>query len=111
MDTLTFDIHHAATKTSTPRLLMNAAGGEYTQSVVDGIHSNLQRWQIQYTKRAGADIKAVSDFFVQHRGYKAFFWTPGGEASPRKFICPEHTRVLDHYDVVQSITATLEEVP
>ncbi len=110
LQVLNFDAYEVMSKKSTPRMSINSAGGIFEQRTLDGLNTNLQVWKIGYSKRKGVDVKAVGDFFTSHRGYQSFLWTPPDDIQ-RKFICEEYVRTLDHYNAVQSITATLEEIP
>jgi phage-related protein len=119
MATLTFPDHLLGTSAETyepmqvehiPRVRLAKFGDGYEQRVQDGINNDPQKWTMAFSKRSGTDIDGVDDFFKARGGYESFFWTPRGEATPRKFVCRKWTRKYDVYDVVQSINFVLEEV-
>jgi phage-related protein len=120
MATLEFPDHLLGTSSETyepmqlekePKVMESKFGDGYSQRVADGINNNLQTWQISFTKRSGADVDAIYDFLEARGGVESFEWTPRGEQTPRNFICKKWTRRFDHYDVVQAISFSLEEVP
>ena len=94
----------------TPRVLKVVFGDGYQQRAQDGINHNPQRWRVTFNKRSGTDVEGVYDFLEARGGVDYFLWTPRGEDSARKFICPSYTRTYDHKDVVQGITFEIEEV-
>ena len=120
MAILTFPDHVLGTSNETyepmqlekvPKVKVAKFGDGYEQRVADGINNNLQKWTASFTRRSGTDIDAVYDFFEARGGYESFEWMPRGEVALRKFVCRKYTRKFDVYDVVQSISFTLEEVP
>lgn len=119
MATLTFPDHLLGTSNETyepmqvditPRVRTVKFGDGYEQRVASGINNQPQVWKISFSKRGDTDVQGVYDFLVARAGVEAFEWTPRGEASPRKFVCRKWSRKFDHYDVVQGLSFTLEEV-
>jgi phage-related protein len=94
----------------TPKIQEAVFGDGYSQRSADGINNIKQVWRLSFTRRSGADVDGIYDFLRARGGVEHFLWTPRGEASPRKFICKTWRRSYDHYDVVQGITFSLEEV-
>ena len=111
LQTLDFDGFDAPSAKYTPRILDPNVGKEFTERAQDGLNNNLSVWNISYSKRAGSEIEAVAAFLKTHRGFKAFYWVPPGQLTQKRFICKQYSVTYDHYTVVQSIAATLEEVP
>lgn len=120
MPTLTFPDHLLGTSNETyepmqlekaPDVTVAKFGDGYEQRTPNGINNNLQKWQMAFTKRSGADIDAVYDFLEARGGVESFDWVPRGEVTARTFVCRKWTRLFDAYDVVQSISFSLEEVP
>ena len=115
MPTLTFPSFRptvqATTKTSKPRVIKNAFGDGYSQRMADGINTNLQVWNLGWTKLE-ADIDTIEAFLDSHNGYIAFYWPPERESVARKFICPEWSRtfILGKDGGIDTITAKFEEV-
>jgi len=119
MATLTFPDHLLGTSDETyepmqlakePRVRRVVFGDGYEQRIAAGINNNPQMWALSFTKRSGTDIDGVYNFLETAGGVDNFYWTPRGEATPRKFVCRKWVRRFDEYDVVQSINFTLEEV-
>jgi phage-related protein len=119
MATLQFPDHLLGTSDETyepmqqenaPRVRVSKFGDGYEQRVRDGINHDLDKWVISFTKRSGVDIDGVYDFLKARGGDEAFQWTPRGESTPRIFVCRKWTRKFDHYNVVQGISFSLEEV-
>lgn len=94
-----------------PKVRAAKFGDGYEQRVPEGINNNLQKWSMAFTKRSGTDVDAVYDFLEARGGWESFDWTPRGEATARRFVCRKWNRTFDVYDVVQSISFVLEEVP
>lgn len=111
METLDIDFSDSATVDLTPRILSDISGGGMEQRAEDGINTVLQKWNIAFNKRKGDTIDAVYQFLKAQQGYKSFWWTPYGEVSPRRFICPSVNVTFDNYTAVQSLSFSLEEVP
>ena len=119
METLTFPDHLLGTSNETyepmqlnkePKVDAVKFGDGYEQRIAKGINNNPQAWAMAYTGRGATDINSVYDFLEARNGVEAFEWTPRGEATPRQFVCRKWTRRFDHFDVVQAINFTLEEV-
>jgi phage-related protein len=120
METLTFFDHMLGESNETyepmqvenaPKVKTSKFGDGYEQRVADGINNDLDKWAISFTNRSGVNVQAVYDFLKARGGEESFFWVPRGESTPRIFVCRKWTRRFDHYDVIQGITFTLEEVP
>lgn len=102
----------------TPKVRVARFGDGYEQRAAYGINNNRQRWNLTFDKKKGnldptaaaTEIESIDAFLVSRGGAEAFNWIPPGQTSALKFVCRQHSRRLDNYVVVQSITATFEEV-
>lgn len=61
-------------------------GDGYSQAVGDGINTKLQSWPLAF-EGGMTDIQPILDFLDRHAGYKSFYWTPPGTATPLLFRC------------------------
>lgn len=75
-------------KKAVPRVLGAAFGDGYQQRVGDGINTISPEWSLTFS-RVIADIDAIEAFLEARAGEESFDWTPPGESTAIKVVCPE----------------------
>lgn len=96
--------------TRQPRVRAIKYGDGYEQRALDGLHADLQRWELSFQDRTTAEIDAVEAFFVSNQtAVFPFIWTPPSSGVAGKFVCRAWRRIPVSFDV-ETITATFEEV-
>lgn len=84
-------------------------GDGYAQRIRTGINTNLQAWSLSFQNRDPDEGAAIDAFLLARGGAESFDWTPPGEISTRKFICPTWN-YAPQKGGWYSLTATFEEV-
>lgn len=107
MSTFTWSPAPGSTQNTTPRVRTAQFGDGYSQRVGDGINTMPRSWSLTFTRQT-ADIDAIEAFLVARAGVESFDWTPPAGVAG-KWICKSWSRVV-HFNVVQGINATFEEV-
>lgn len=110
MAILPHDPEEQVTKAMEPLTNSTKLGDGYEVVSPKGINHNLASWSVQWRQQQQSLIDQLDEFFIEHGGWMAFQWTPRGEQSPRWYRCKSWSRSYEHDVVVQSMTATFEEV-
>lgn len=96
--------------TRKPRTLSIKFGDGYEQRAADGLHSDLQSWQLTFNPIPVADAETIEAFFVDNEtAVTPFTWTAPRAVASSKFLCRSWTRTIVS-PLTDSITATFEEV-
>ncbi|MBW3514979.1 phage tail protein [Shewanella sp. NKUCC01_JLK] len=104
--TFTWTPDNGATGDTQYRTRTAQFGDGYSQAVGDGINSKVQSWPLTFTKNK-ATAEAITEFFDDHQGFKAFAWTPPlGTASLWKVTQKTNTPLGGG---MYRITATFEQ--
>lgn len=108
MPTFTYQPSFSPTSTRKPRILSAKFGDGYEQRSADGLHPDLQSWQLSFNNLATTSVDTIEAFFVTAGGVSTFTWTPPRSSTSSQFLCREwkRTPVAPNLD---SITATFEE--
>lgn len=93
METFTWTPDYSPQSEEEPRVLSQSYGDGYTQRVRDGINTILPGWELTFSNRTMAVYQAIRDFLRARGGVEAFLFTPPGESTARKVICPKWTLV------------------
>lgn len=91
-----------------PKVLINDFGDGYSQRVPDGINTIRRTISVTFLG-SRSDIDTYNNFFTNLAGASNFSWTPPGEDTERKWICPKWT-ITDMSNNIQELTATFREV-
>jgi phage-related protein len=59
-----------------PKILKAQFGDGYTQRSVDGINTQGQKWNLNFSNTEHADLIAIIAFMAVRGGYTSFTWTP-----------------------------------
>lgn len=108
-DTLTYAPYDITSVDVKPDVNITPFGDGYSQRQPAFINTVKQMWTLNYSIHRGSEVAAVDAFFKAQLGVRYFYWTPPRDVQ-RKFVCRTWKRTLDYDDVVQSISATIEEV-
>lgn len=93
-----------------PRILAIKFGDGYEQRAADGLHNDLQSWQLTFAPIPVADAETIEAFFVDNAtAVTPFTWTAPRASTSSKFLCRSWTRTIVS-PLTDSITATFEEV-
>ena len=109
MSTFTWTPDIGASMKRTPRIRSVKFGDGYEQRGPDGIHADLQSWDVTFQDRTTEEIDAIETWFADRYGVIPFPWTPPFSATARRFVCRSWSRVPHVFDC-ESISATFEEV-
>lgn len=90
METFTWTPDYSPQSEEEPRVLSQSYGDGYTQRMGDGINRLLPSWSLTFT-RSKAEYDAIVAFLRARGGVEAFTFTPPGEATARKVVCPKWT--------------------
>ncbi|NLS04619.1 phage tail protein [Rhizobium sp. P32RR-XVIII] len=93
----------------TARVLKAQFGNGYVERAADGIHSITGEFQMTIENLPRRDVQTIDAFFRERGGYKAFYFTPPGEASPRLWTC-EKWRIAHADATYDTVSATFSEV-
>lgn len=85
MQTFDFPVRHDANHTVQHRVLSANFGDGYIQRAGDGINTKTTSWDLSCTGSLSF-IQQVQAFLDAQGGYKAFLWSPPGQA-PAMFVC------------------------
>lgn len=96
------------TRTITPRILRADFGDGYVQRTSDGINTQKQIWNLEWTVNS-TDANTLLEFFELRNGYDDFTWTPSGESTSKNFVCTSWVKSFLTDSVIR-ISATFEEV-
>lgn len=77
LKTFTWDVNAGATRTTTPKTNNVQFGDGYEQVSSFGINNNVVSWQVAKTGRL-AEIQAIYDFLIEHKGVTPFYMTING---------------------------------
>jgi len=99
---------YSSSKAVQPRILRADFGDGYVQRTSDGINTQKDMWTLEWTLNA-TDATTLINFFIARDGYDSFDWTPIGESTSKKFICPQWSKSFLSEQVIV-INATFEEV-
>lgn len=70
---------------TTPHVRLAKFGDGYEQRVADGINNMADTFNLRWENLTKAEFDYLIAFFKARGGTEAFFWTPPGEVSARKF--------------------------
>jgi phage-related protein len=91
-----------------PRVLSASFGDGYTQRTNFGINANPQVWQLSFVFVGVGAHLGFKAFLDGLNGSTPFTWTPRGELTPLRFVCPEHA-CTESAGNVWNCTATFEQ--
>ena len=92
-----------------PRVLTAGFGDGYVQRTADGRNADLAELNVRFDVLYQSEAETIFQFFRSKGGYIPFKFTLPGEASPRKWIASEFTRVWDGATIV-AVAAVWKEV-
>jgi phage-related protein len=89
---------YSATKSSQPKVRATQFGDGYQQRVTFGLNQNPKEWRLTFS--VSDDDAEIIEAFLDARAADAasFDWTPPGEATSYKWVCPSWTRELFELD-------------
>lgn len=85
LKTFTWDVNAGATRTTTPKTNNVQFGDGYEQVSSFGINNNILSWQVAKTGRL-AEIQAIYDFLIEHKGVTPFYLTIRGETKAYRTV-------------------------
>lgn len=84
-------------------------GDGYTQRSGDGLNPEQRKFVAEWKTLDIAEADAIEDFFMAHKGFKAFLWKGPRDGSLRRYRCKKWSR--DNVSaLVDSIRAEIELV-
>jgi phage-related protein len=89
---------YSATKNSEPKIRTTQFGDGYQQRISFGLNQNPKQWRLSFS--VSEDDADIIEAFLDARAADAasFDWTPPGEATSYKWICPTWTRELFDFE-------------
>lgn len=75
MEEFTWSPRISAKGASNFRVLKAQFGDGYSQQVGDGINTEVQSWELEFTGPESY-VNPIVSFLRRHKGYKAFTWRP-----------------------------------
>jgi phage-related protein len=89
---------YSATKNSEPKIRTTQFGDGYQQRITFGLNQNPKEWRLTFS--VSDDDANIIEAFLDARAADAasFDWTPPGEATSYKWICPNWTRELFDFE-------------
>ena len=106
MRTFTWPTQVGSSKNVQFRVGRNEFGDGYTQLYTTGINPRKRQWSL--TLIDDDYIKAVEQFFDDHKGIYPFLWTPPDRSEPVPVTCSGYATAYVGMDVAQG-TFTFEE--
>lgn len=107
MAIFTWTPDRAASSETEAKVLSAPFGDGYSQEVPDGLNNMPETWELTFSVRTTAEIKAIRDFLVAHKGATYFTWTtPAGDTL--KFTCKKW-RATWGTSADNSITCTFKQ--
>jgi len=110
MATFTIAPSFGPTSQRKPRMLAVKFGDGYEQRGLDGIHADLQTWQLTFDPIPVADADTIEAFFVTNQTATIpFIWTAPRAAAASNYICRQWSRTVagPQHD---KVSAMFEEV-
>ncbi|MBL0319635.1 MAG: phage tail protein [Alphaproteobacteria bacterium] len=108
MPTFTYAPDYGATARREPRTKSVRFGDGYEQRQSDGINTNPEIWDLNFTNWSETDGNAIDDFLAARGSIESFDWTPPG-GSAGKFVCRNWSKSYVIGNLI-SISATFEQV-
>lgn len=107
METFTWSPRIAAQGTTDFRVLTAQFGDGYSQRVGDGLNTEVQKWNLEFT---GTDtyISPIATFLRRHQGFKSFSWRP--PLSAEGFYRVDSMQVTALGRNVYTLSATFQQV-
>jgi phage-related protein len=65
----------------------NVFGDGYTQRNTNGLNSTKESWSVSWKNMPKVEMDILEAFIRTQGGWQAFFWTPLGETTPKKWTC------------------------
>ena len=96
-------------KSSTPTVRRVQFGDGYMARLKYGLNQDRKKYNLQFKNLTEADSDSVETFLEAREGAESFDWTPPGESSAGKFICPSWSKTIPYANRA-TIRATFEEV-
>lgn len=93
--TFTFIPSKSFTKTTRPRVSVAQFGDGYSQRMQNGINNFVDEWNLVFSSRSVATANSIEQFFIDHAGTDAFYWTPPGDTQQVAVLCPEWSKTYD----------------
>lgn len=109
MPTFTWTVSYGASADRQPRTKTAKFGDGYEQRAVDGINTNPEKWNLNFTNRDYAEIDAIEAFLNTAAGATSFTWTPPRSVTAGNYICRSWQRQVV-VGGVDSLSCTFEEV-
>jgi phage-related protein len=95
------------TKTTINRV---AFGDGYEQRVVAGINYMPATWKLTWKDQSLTVIANIENFLKTQKGTDPFYWTPPGETTQYKVICPEGWDVEYSSPISRTLSTTFVQV-
>jgi phage-related protein len=95
------------TKTTVNRV---SFGDGYEQRVVAGINYMPATWQLSWKDQPISVIESIETFLKAQKGTDPFYWTPPGESTQYKVICPEGWDIEYSSSISRSLTTKFIQV-
>lgn len=109
MATLIYEPFDVTRVTPNPAVKKAQFGDGYSQRMPNSINNVRETWDLLWETQTDARAQALVDFFDQNQAL-AIEWVPPNELTARKFVCVRYSRDYNHYTLVETVSATLQEV-
>ena len=98
-----------ARKISQPRVSGVAFGSGYSQRGLFGINQNLKTWNFTWQNISETNADEIETFLDARAGVEYFLFTPPGESSEGKYVCPSWNKSIPYINRA-TIIASFAEV-
>lgn len=99
-----------SSKSTKNRIIKAQYGNGYTQTVRDGLNSDIDSWILVWMPLTGSDLASLRSFITTVGVTTWFTWTPFGESTSKKWAIVQDSikEKLFNYDSIQ-ISFTIEQ--
>lgn len=108
MTTFSYYPDYGASANREPKAKVVQFGDGYSQRQADGINTNPETWNLQFSNRSTTEGNAIDTFLTDLGGVTSFTWTPPGGSSG-SYICRSWQKAYVQGNLI-TITATFTQV-
>ena len=108
-ETFTIVPDRGFSKQSKPRVNTAKFNDGYSQRIAVGINSLDESWNLTFRNRSITEANTIVSFLQARNAVSYFLWTPPGESTQVKVICPEWS-VEYNSEFSKSVSCTFNRV-
>ncbi|QSY98657.1 phage tail protein (plasmid) [Rhizobium bangladeshense] len=103
------EISVGSSRDEVARVLKAQFGNGYAQRAGDGLNAINAEYSVAFENLTRDEAKIMTDFFIERAGWKAFYFTPPDQDTPRLWTC-EKWRTIHVGPIHDTVSATFTQV-